>query len=103
MDIPDTLVTAISGFYEEAVELDGLTFDEMVDIGVPMLFQSRCPELLAYLDRLLSESDDVVYAVWKRASSNYLFRDIEIARQILERVRARVAERVASGGGGMPG
>jgi hypothetical protein len=103
MIVSETFKLAIAGFYQGAIEYDGLTWDQMIDIGVPMVFQSRCPALLAFVDGLIAGPDDDVVDVWNRASENYLFEDADVVRDILRRIRARVAERVASGGGGMPG
>lgn len=104
VEIPAYFATATDGFYQFAVEDDDRSIEFMVDLGVRMVRQSQCADLLAYIDDLLGVTDDTVLQnTWWASGAAYGFDDPGDTRDILRQMRDRVAERVATGGGGMPG
>ncbi len=103
MLVPDAFKRATDGFYQGAIESDGRPIDELVASGVRIVPQSRCEALLGWLDDLVVAEPDVVSAAWSASGCEYDWEDPEFIRSILRLMRERVAERVATGGGGMPG
>ena len=101
--VPEYLYDAVSGFYQLAMEFDGKSVEDMIAIGIPTVRQSRCAELVTYIDDLLRTADDAtIVKTWRASGADY-FWDAADTREILAMIRDKAAERVASGGGGMPG
>jgi len=103
MSVPEAFKRATDGFYQGSIESDGRSIDELVASGVRIVPQSRCEALLGWLDTLIAAESEVVSAAWTASGCEYDWEDPEFIRDILRRMRDRVAERVATGGGGMPG
>lgn len=103
MKIPASFQRASEGFYQGALEYGGHTVEDCVGFGVGMVLQSQCPALLEWLNDLIASPPEVVSEAWSSLRCEYDWEDPEFIRDILRSMRERVAERVATGGGGMPG
>lgn len=102
MQIPPDFQRVSEGFYQGALEYGGHTVEDCVGFGVGMVPQSGCASLVEWLDRLLVAPPAVVAEAWSSLRCEYDWEDPEFIRGILRMIRDRAAERVASGGGGMP-
>lgn len=103
MNIPPYFQLASEGFYQGALEYGGHTVVDCVGFGVGTVPQSQCPALLEWLDFLIASPPEVVSDAWSSLRCEYDWEDPEFIRSILRLMRERVAERVATGSGGMPG
>ncbi|MCE1238006.1 MAG: hypothetical protein LWW93_16780 [Hyphomicrobiales bacterium] len=103
MNVPDVFKRAVGGFYQGALEYGGHTLEDCVAMGVARVPQSRCRELLEWLDTILVADPQVVFAAWQGSGCEYGWEDPEYTRGVFRLMRKMVAERVATGGGGMPG
>ncbi len=103
MLVPESFKRSTDGFYQGSIEYDGRSIDELVASGVGIVPQSQCKSLLDWLDELVRADPTVVAAAWSASGCEYDWEDPEYIREIVRRMRDLVAERVATGGGGMPG
>lgn len=103
MIVPPHFQLASEGFYQGALEHGGHTVEDCVGFGVGTVPQSQCAALLEWLDFLIASPPAVAVDAWSSLRCEYAWTDPEFIRDILRQMRERVAERVATGGGGMPG
>lgn len=93
---------ATLGFYQGSLDLDGLSLETVIDIGIGSLFKSQYPDLLRQLDDLLASDDETIREAWKASPATYVWDDAPFIRQLLHMMHDNVTERIRSGRG-IPG